>query len=100
MFEYSIMKKIGSLLDRRKLSKRINIDQETICYIFRQIIKEEYGKQGAENIVPVFFKDKKIFVKTAGLNWASEILTNKKQIIKKVNEQLGGEEIVDLEMSQ
>ena len=50
--------------------------------------------------MPVFFKDKKIFVKTAGLNWASEILTNKKQIIKKVNEQLGGEEIVDLEMSQ
>lgn len=71
------MKKIGSLLDRRKLSKRINIDQETICYIFRQIIKEEYVKQGAENIVPVFFKDKKIFVKTAGSTWASEILTNK-----------------------
>ena len=92
------MKKIGSLLDRRKLARK-NIDQETVFYIFRQIIKEEYGKQGAENIVPVFFRDRKIFIKATGSMWASEILTNKKQIIRKVNEHLGGEEIAELEMS-
>ena len=94
------MKKIGSFLDKRKLIRRTALDQESIFYIFKQIIKEEYGKQGAENIKPVFFTDKKIFVKATGSTWASEILTNKKHIIKKVNEQLGGEEIADLATAQ
>ena len=93
------MKKIGSLLDKRRLARK-KIDQETVFYIFRQIIKEEYGKQGAENIVPVFFRDRKIFIKSTGSMWASEILTNKKHVIKKINEHLGEEEIAELEISQ
>jgi hypothetical protein len=96
----ALMKKIGSFLDKRKLTRKTVLDQESIFYIFKQVIKEEYGKQGAENIKPIFFKDKKIFVKATGSIWVSEILTNKKHIIKKVNEQLGGEEIADLAMSQ
>ena len=94
------MKKIASLLDKKRLARKTALDQESIFYIFKQVIKEEYGKQGAENIKPIFFKDKKIFVKAIGSTWVSEILTNKKHIIKKVNEQLGGEEIADLAMSQ
>ena len=94
------MKKIGSFLDKRKLIRRTALDQESVFYIFKQVIKEEYGKQGAENIKPVFFTDKKIFVKAIGSTWSGEVLTNKKHIIKKVNEQLGGEEIVDLTTEQ
>jgi uncharacterized protein (UPF0303 family) len=94
------MKKIGNLLDKRRFAKKINIDQQSIFYIFGLVIKEEYGKQGTENIVPVFFKDKKIFVKTGGSTWASEIWLKRKNIVKKINEQLGGEEILDLAMSQ
>ena len=72
------------------------MDQEGIFYVFKQIIKEEYGRQGAENIVPVFFRDKKIFVKLARATWKSEIEFNRKTIVRKVNEQLGGEEVADL----
>lgn len=90
------MKKIGNLLDKRRFAKKINIDQQSVFYIFNLIVKEEYGKQGAENIKPVFLKDKKIFIKTTGSNWASEILSQKKYIVKKINDQLGDNEIVDL----
>jgi hypothetical protein len=94
------MKKIGNLLDKRKFARKTNIDQESVFYIFRQIIKEEYGARGAENIVPVFFKDKKIFVKATGSTWENEIGLQRKNIVKKLNARLGGEEIVDLDMSQ
>ena len=90
------MKKIGSLLDKRKLARRINIDQQTIFYIFDLVIKEEYGKQGAENIKTVFLKDKKIFIKFLKPNWESEIKLQKKYILKKINDQLGENEIMDL----
>ena len=94
------MKKIGSLLDKNKFSRKIAMDQESVFYIFKIVIKEEYGKQGAENIKPVFFQNKKIFVKAIGSNWASEIWLQRKKIVKKINDQLGGDEIVDLAMSQ
>ncbi len=94
------MKNISSLLDKRRFAKKINIDQQSVFYIFSLIIKEEYGKQGAENILPVFFREKKIFIKTNSSTWASEVWTNRKHIVKRANEQLGEEEIVDLAMSQ
>lgn len=94
------MKKIGSLLDKRKLARKTNIDQQTIFYIFEIVVKEEYGKQGAENIKPIFFKDKKIFIKAKSSFWADEFLGQKKTIIKKINDQLGGNEISDMAMAQ
>jgi hypothetical protein len=94
------MKKIGNLLDKRKFARKTNMDQESIFYVFRQIIKEEYGRQGAENIVPIFFKDKKLFIKTTGSTWENEVRLQRKSIIKKVNSRLGGEEISDLAIEQ
>ena len=94
------MKKIGNFLDKKNLTRRAVIDQQSVFYVFQSIIKEEFGRQGLENVIPVFFNDKKIFVKTGGSNWASEIWLQRKQIVKKINQQLGGEEIADLAMSQ
>ena len=94
------MKKIGNLLDKRRFAKKTNIDQQSVFYIFNLVIKEEYGKQGAGNIKPIFLKDKKIFIKTVSSTWASEILSQKKYIIKKINDQLGGNEIADLTIAQ
>lgn len=95
------MKELGSLLSKRSLApKRMVVDQQSVFYVFQLVIKAEYGRLGAENIMPVFFKDKKIFIKATGSTWASEIWLNRNHIVRKVNEQLGGEEIIDLAMSQ
>ncbi|NTW26718.1 MAG: DUF721 domain-containing protein [Candidatus Moranbacteria bacterium] len=94
------MKTLGSFIDKKTLVRRTVIDEKSVFYVFGLIIKEEYGKQGAENITPVFFKDKKIFIKASGSTWASEIWLRRSYIVKKVNKELGGEEIIDLAMSQ
>jgi len=94
------MKTLGSFIDKKTLSRSSVVDQQTVFYVFQLIIKEEYGKQGTENIVPVFFKEKKIFIKASGSTWASEIWLKRGYIIKRVNKELGGDEIIDLAMSQ
>lgn len=94
------MKKIGIFLDKKNITRRTVVDQSSVFYVFHSVIKEEYGRQGSENIAPVLFKDKKIFVKAAGSTWGSEIWLRRKQIVGKINQQLGGEEITDLAMSQ
>jgi hypothetical protein len=94
------MRKIGSFLDKKRFSKKINVDEKSVFYVFNLVIKEEYGRQGAENIRPVFFRDKNIFIKVTEPTWISEIGLRKKDIVKKINTQLGGEEIFDLVMSQ
>ena len=93
------MRKIGSLLDKRKLARKA-IDQQTVFYVFEMVIKEEYGSQGSKNIKPVFFEDKKIFIKPSSSFWASEVSEQKKDIIKKINNQLGGDEIINLIVSR
>jgi hypothetical protein len=94
------MQTLGSFIGKKTLTKRTVIDQQTVFYVFQLIIKEEYGKQGIENITPVFFKEKKIFIKASGSTWASEIWTRRGQIVARVNKELGSEEIIDLAMSQ
>lgn len=93
------MKTLGSFISKKTLTKSRIIDQQTVFYVFQLIIKEEYGRQGAENITPVFFKDKKIFIKASGSTWASEIWLQRGKIVARVNRELGGEEIIDLAMS-
>ncbi len=94
------MRTLGSFMNKKTLVRSAVIDQQSVFFVFQLIIKEEYVVQGAENIKPVFFKDKKIFVKATGSTWASEIWLRRGAIVRKVNEKLGGEEIVDLAMSQ
>ena len=93
------MKTLGSFINKKTLVRRNVIDQQSVFYVFQLIIKEEYGRQGIENITPVFFKEKKIFIKTSGSTWASEIWLRRGQIVARVNRELGGEEITDLAMS-
>jgi len=94
------MRTLGSFLNKKTLIRKTVVDEQSVFYVFQLVIKQEYGLQGAENITPVFFKDKKIFIKASGSIWASEIWLRRSAIVKKVNEKLGGEEIVDLAMSQ
>ncbi|EKD46723.1 MAG: hypothetical protein ACD_67C00098G0001 [uncultured bacterium] len=94
------MKTLGSFLNKKTLVRQTVVDEKSVFYVFSLVIKQEYGIRGAENITPVFFKDKKIFIKAEGSTWASEIWLNRAQIVRKVNEQLGGEEIIDLAMHQ
>ncbi|HBP00821.1 MAG: hypothetical protein UY41_C0005G0028 [Candidatus Moranbacteria bacterium GW2011_GWE1_49_15] len=92
------MKKIGHLLQNRKLTKKTPLDDKSLFYIFDRIIKEEYGNRGIENIKAEYLKGKKLFIKADNSNWANEIWLNRNNLIEKMNREIGSEEIDELSL--
>ena len=92
------MKKLGQLLNQKDLNKKAALDEKAIFYIFTKIIKELYGNKGIENIKPHFYKKGKIFIKSLSSSWSNEIWLNKKEILEKINSEIGAEETIDIKI--
>jgi len=91
------MKSLGTLLQKKDLfQKKMVLDEKTVFYIFREVIREEFGKQGAAKLIPDYFQRKTIFIKFTSSAWASELRLTQKEIIKKINEKLGGKLIEEI----
>lgn len=97
------MKKLGQLIKKNPIklhSRPAAIDEQSVYFIFQSVIREEYGKQGAGQVTPHFLKDKKLFVRTGSSNWANEIWLNREYLVKKMNREIGWEEIKEIAISQ
>lgn len=92
------MKAIGKFLKYKKIKKRKDIDNESIFYVFKNIIKIKYGEIGALNVKPSYYKDGIIFLKTNNSNWANEIWLNKKMLIDEINKKIGENEIKEINL--
>lgn len=94
------MKSLKSLLDKKigakKSLKKADLNDKDIFYIFNRVIKEEFGNVGASKLKADFFGRKILHIKTESSAWASELWTNKKTLIRKLNKELGQEVIADI----
>jgi predicted nucleic acid-binding Zn ribbon protein len=91
------MKSLGTLLQKKDIfQKKTVLDEKTAFYIFREVIREEFGKQGAGKLIPDYFHNKTIFVKFTSSAWASELRLMRKEVIKKINKKLGGNLIEEI----
>ena len=82
------MKALKDLLDKKK-TRLTALSDKDIFYIFRRIIKEEYGNVGAHNLQPDFFKGGTIFVRGGNSVWTAELFSNRSLILRKMNNELG-----------
>ena len=93
------MKKIGFLITQKETVAKLSLNEKDIFYLFERIIRAEYGNQGAKNLKPNFLKDGKIFVKSDSSVFANELLLNKNEIVRKINQEIGSEEIRDIKIN-
>ncbi len=84
---------------RQQPSAQREIDEQTIFYIAKQVILEEYGKRGGENITPTFYKDKKLFFRPKSSLWASEVLLERTHLCKQINQIIGAEVVKEIKIS-
>lgn len=91
------MKQIGIYLKKRVIKKRV-IDNQTIFYLFKKKIKQEYGRKGEGGIIPDFFKDGKLFVVCQNSNWKNELWLNREELVKKINNEIGSQEIKEIKI--
>jgi len=90
------MKLLKNFLARKNFTKKTDLDEKTVFCVFEKVIKKEYGRMGGENIQPRFYKKGKIFIKTQSSNWANEIWLNRQKLVKKINQELGSDEIKEI----
>jgi len=90
------MKLIGNYLAKKNIQKTREIDDKTVFHLFDIVIREEYGRVGGINIRPRYYKNGKIFVDIRNSNWANELWLSKIDVIKKINNRIGCNEIKDI----
>lgn len=83
------MKILKNYLAKKNIFQKRTLDDQTIFYVFKKVIKDEFGNVGAEKLIPDYYKNKTLFIKSDSSTWASELWINKVRIVRKLNAELG-----------
>lgn len=94
------MRTLKDLLPKKRLSIPKEIDEKTIFHIAKRVVTEEYGARGGENIIPVFYKEKKLFLSPRSSLWASEILLQRTRLCARINDILGTEAVKEIKITR
>lgn len=94
------MRTLKELLPKKYRMEGGSIDEKTIFYILKSVVVEEYGMRGSENIIPVLYKEKKLFLSPQSSLWASEIMLQREYLCQRINEILGREEVSEIKISR
>ena len=92
------MKSIRILLDKKSQNKSLSLDDKTAFFVFKKVIREEFGNLGIENFTPDHFSGQTIFIKCQSSGWAAELWANKKRIIRKINKEIGEQGIQEIKI--
>lgn len=79
-------------------SKKMVLDDQTVFFVFKKVVQEEFGNLGIENLVPDYFSGHTIFIRSQSSNWASELWLNKNRIVRKINKELGENIIQEIKL--
>lgn len=95
------MKTLKDLLPR-KIAASVSgeADEKTVFYICKRVLVEEFGVRGGENVIPSFYREKKLFLSPRSSLWSSEIWLSRGHIRKRINEMLGCEAVVEVKVAQ
>ena len=91
------MKTLSQLIqNKKKSSYSTSIDEKTIFFLFDRYITDEYGRKGSLYIQPKVYTKKKLVITCQSSLWANELWLNKALVIRKLNHEIGSEEIQDI----
>lgn len=93
------MEKLSQFLKQKSFKKTV-LDEKTVFYVFKKIVGQEYGNRGRESLFPEAYKNRKLFIKAQSSVWASETWANRNVLIKKINQQLGANEVQGIKISK
>lgn len=98
------MRTLRELMPKKDLfsqpGKSLVIDEKTIFYICKKILIEEYGSKGGENIIPTFYKERKLFLTPRSSLWANEVWLQRENLVARINEALGSDAISEIKVTQ
>ncbi len=87
------MRTLKSLLEKKVIKPKKNLDEKTIFFLWQKIIEREYGKQGVKNIKFSFYKNKTLYIAIKNSNWRNEIWMKKSFLCEELNKKIGQPEV-------
>lgn len=94
------MQKIGSLLMQTYQERvaKVVLDDQTVFYIFRKIVAQEYGARGEQYIEARYYKNKKLFVAAKNSLWMSELQMSRDHFIALINKEIGTDAVTEIKV--
>lgn len=74
------------------------IDDKTVFFLFRKLIREEYGTRGIVELEPVAFADGVLSIKANNPLYSSELWIRRETILEKMNAALEQEAVQELRL--
>ena len=98
------MRTLKELLPKKqsavRQNKTVHLDEQTVFYIAKKILAEEYGIRGGENIIPNRFLENKLYLSSRSSLWGNEVWLEKDRLKDKMNTLLGGEVIEEIKIDR
>ena len=94
-----LLSKKHSVPERQERHRRV-LDEKTVFKKKKKVLVEEYGIRGGENIIPTFYKEKKLFLSARSSLWGNEIWLERDRLKEKMNTLLGDEAIEEIKMGR
>ncbi len=92
------MKSLGKFLDKKygSSAKKMVVDEKTILFLTGKFLEEEYGRRGATQLLPKYFREGRLILLARSSLWASEARNDAKRIQTSLNRTLEGEIITEI----
>ncbi|MEI8103852.1 MAG: DciA family protein [Candidatus Moraniibacteriota bacterium] len=74
------------------------LDDQTLFYVFKQLVTREFGAQGGTHLEARYFKDKKLFVAAKSSIWAQELFLEQENFRVLLNKELGQEVVEEIKV--
>jgi hypothetical protein len=99
------MRTLRDLLPKKEYAtpssqSRGTLDEKTVFYVAKKIFGEEYGVKGSENIIPLSYKEKKLFLSTRSSLWSNEVWLEREGLKEKINNRLGEEAVREVKIQR
>lgn len=95
------MQNLRDLIKENAL-QRVNVpaplDDQTLFFVFRQVVTREFGIRGATHLEARYLKDKKLFVAAKSSIWAQELFLEQENFRQLLNRELGQEAILEIKV--
>lgn len=74
------------------------LDDKTVFFLFRKIIREEYGNRGVNELSPVSFSEGILSIKASNPLYSNELWMRRETLIDRMNRELGEAGILEVRL--
>lgn len=94
------MRSLKDFISHKKESihQPILLDDKTVFFFFRKIIRGEYGIRGENELTPVAFSNGRLSVKASNPLYSNELWIHREHILSRMNQEIGEGSIKEIDL--